>query len=168
MSSYVENEAGAGFDFDIKEVFDEGAKEILDREGCPYETQVNLLITDNAGIREYNRQYRQIDAPTDVLSFPMIPFERESDFGVVEKAQADYFDPESGELILGDIIISADKVTEQADAFGHSPKREFAFLCAHSLLHLCGYDHMQQDKAAVMERKQEEVLQHLSITREEM
>ena len=72
MSSYVENEAGAGFDFDIKEVFDEVAKGILDSEGCPYETQVNLLITDNAGIREYNRQYRQIDAPTDVLSFPMM------------------------------------------------------------------------------------------------
>ena len=165
MSSYVENEAGAGFDFDIKQVFDEVAKEILDREGCPYETQVNLLITDNAGIREYNRQYRQIDAPTDVLSFPMIPFESEADFGIVEKAQADYFDPESGELILGDIILSADKVAEQADAFGHSRKREFAFLLAHSLYHLCGYDHMEIEEAQLMEEKQEAVLQRLGITR---
>ena len=168
MTILTEWETDVSFDFDTEALAGQVIHAACEAERCPYETQVNLLITDNAGIREYNRQYRQIDAPTDVLSFPMIPFERESDFGVVEKAQADYFDPESGELILGDIIISADKVTEQADAFGHSPKREFAFLCAHSLLHLCGYDHMQQDKAAVMERKQEEVLQHLSITREEM
>ena len=72
----------------------------------------------------------------------------------------------SGELLLGDIIISADKVTEQAEKYGHSAKREFAFLAAHSLLHLCGYDHMETEEAKVMERKQEEVLGRLSITRE--
>ena len=71
MSSYVENEAGVGFDFDIKEVFDEVAKEILDREGCPYETQVNLTFTDDPGIHGINRLHRGIDSPTDVLSFPM-------------------------------------------------------------------------------------------------
>ena len=166
MNSCVENETQTEFDFDIKQVFDLVAEEVLDSENCPYEAQVNLLVTDNEGIREYNRQYRNMDSSTDVLSFPMLPFELEADFGLVEGHEADYFDPETGELLLGDIIISADKVTEQAEKYGHSAKREFAFLAAHSLLHLCGYDHMETEEAQVMERKQEEVLGRLSITRE--
>ena len=96
----------------------------------------------------------------------MIPFRTEADFSVAEEAEADYFDPDSGELILGDIIISAERVFQQAESFGHSPKREFAFLTAHSLLHLCGYDHMVPEEAAVMEKKQEAVLEKLGITRD--
>lgn len=165
MTSYVENETEVVFDFKIQEILELLLEEILTSEGCPYEAQVNLLITDNEGIREYNRQYREIDKPTDVLSFPMIDFKSEADFSMVEQQSADYFDPESGELLLGDIIISADQVLEQAEKFGHSVKREFAFLTAHSLLHLCGYDHMEQEEAAIMERKQEEALNKLGITR---
>lgn len=166
MTSYVENETENQFDFDTKEILCKIMEKVLETENCPYEAQVNLLITDNEGIREYNRQYRDIDAATDVLSFPMIAFETESDFSVVEKQEADYFDPESGELLLGDIIISADKVKEQAAKYGHSEKREFAFLAAHSLLHLCGYDHMTEEEAKVMERKQEEILAGLGILRD--
>jgi probable rRNA maturation factor len=77
----------------------------------------------------------------------------------------DYFDLESGELCLGDIVISIDKVYEQAQEYGHSLKREYAFLIAHSMLHLLGYDHMAQEEAAIMERKQEEILTRLGITR---
>lgn len=166
MTSYVENEIEAVFPFDCKEILDGVLLKVLDTEGCPYEAQVNLLITDDEGIREYNRDYRSIDRPTDVLSFPMIDFEKEADFSVVDENEAEYFDPESGELILGDIIISADKVKEQALKYGHSEKREFAFLIAHSLLHLCGYDHMKEEEATVMEKKQEEVLRALSIGRD--
>ena len=166
MTSYVENETSVVFEFNIKEILDLIMEEVLSQEGCPYEAQVNLLITDNEGIHEFNRQYRQVDAPTDVLSFPMIDFIKEADFSVVDHGEAEYFDPESGELILGDIIISADKVKEQALKFGHSQKREFAFLTAHSMLHLCGYDHMTQAQADVMERKQEKVLEALGITRD--
>lgn len=166
MTSYVENETTAEFDFDIKEILDKVMERALALLGCPYEAQVNLLITDNAGIREINREYRQVDAPTDVLSFPMIMFLKEADFSVVEENEADYFDPESGELLLGDIIISADKVKEQAEKYGHSVKREFAFLIAHSMFHLCGYDHMSEEEAQVMEEKQEAVLSDLGITRE--
>lgn len=165
MTSYVENETEVVFDFKIQEILELLLEEILTSEGCPYEAQVNLLITDNEGIREYNRQYRESDKPTDVLSFPMIDFKSEADFSMVEQQSADYFDPESGELLLGDIIISADQVLEQAEKFGHSVKREFAFLTAHSLLHLCGYDHMEKEAAAIMERKQEEALNKLGITR---
>ncbi len=166
MTSYVENETEVKFDFDIKKILDQVMTQILDQEKCPYEAQVNLLVTDNEGIREYNRKYREIDAATDVLSFPMLSYETEADFSAAEAQEADCFDPETGELMLGDIIISADKVKEQAQKFGHSEKREFAFLTAHSMLHLCGYDHMGKEEAEIMERKQEEALDHLGITRD--
>lgn len=166
MTSYVENETEKVFDFDVKQLLQDIMEETLTREMCPYEAQVNLLITDDSGIQEFNRQYRHLDKPTDVLSFPMIAFESEGDFSVVEAEEMDYFDPDSGELLLGDIIISADKVVEQAASFGHSQKREFAFLLAHSMLHLCGYDHMVAEEAHIMEARQEVVLTALGITRE--
>lgn len=166
MTSYVENEAEAQFDFDIKEILDLVMAQILRQEKCPYEARVNLLVTDNEGIREFNRKYREVDDSTDVLSFPMLDYEKEADFSVAEEREADCFDPDTGELILGDIIISADRVREQAVKFGHSEKREFAFLVAHSMLHLCGYDHMAEEEAAVMEDKQEKALAALSITRD--
>lgn len=166
MTSYVENETDVEFLFDIEQLLTVLMNEVLDREGCPYEAQVNLLLTDNEGIRQYNNEYRQIDKATDVLSFPMIEFEKEGEFSVVEKPGADCFEPESGELMLGDIIISVDKVKEQAEQYGHSHKREFAFLVTHSLLHLCGYDHMEPDEAKVMEQKQDEILTALGITRQ--
>ena len=166
MAFFIENEIGADFGFDIQKVAADVMEETLTAENCPYEVQVNLLITDNEGIHEINRQSRGVDAPTDVLSFPMICFEKESDFAAVEADEADYFEPESGELVLGDIIISADKVREQADKYGHSTKREFAFLIAHSMLHLCGYDHVEDNAAKEMEQKQEQVLAALGITRE--
>lgn len=167
MTFYVENETGVEFSFEIEALLEQLMNEVLDREGCPYEAQVNLFLTDNEGIRQYNREYRQIDNATDVLSFPMLEFEQEGDFSAAEENGADCFEPESGELMLGDIVISVEKIKEQAKEFGHSEKREMAFLITHSLLHLCGYDHMKPEEAAVMERKQEEVLSALKITREE-
>lgn len=166
MTSYVENETSVEFDFDTKEILDSVMGQVLTMEDCPYEAQVNLLITDEEGICRFNREYRQIDAPTDVLSFPMISFEKEGDFKAAEQNEADCFDPESGEMLLGDIIISAPRVMEQAEKYGHSAKREFAFLVAHSMLHLCGYDHMEDEQAKVMEIKQEQALSALGITRE--
>ena len=101
-----------------------------------------------------------------MLSFPNLDFDRPGDFEISEDREADYFDPDTGELILGDIIISVDRVKEQAESYGHSRKREFAFLVAHSMLHLCGYDHMEEGEAKVMEAKQEQVLSSLGITRD--
>ena len=166
MTSYVENETETNFDFDMKMILDRVMEEVLTQEKCPYEAQVNLLLTNDEGIREYNRQYRNIDRATDVLSFPNLSFSLEADFTVAEEQEADCFDPDSGELILGDIIVSADKVKEQAEKYGHSEKREFAFLVAHSLLHLCGYDHMTEEEAKIMEEKQETYLTELGITRQ--
>lgn len=166
MTFYVENETEVTFPFSPDEVVQQVAEKVLDTENCPYEVQINVLLTDNEGIHAYNKEYRDIDRETDVLSFPNLDFETESDFNISEDDEADYFDPDTGELILGDIIISVDKVHEQAESYGHSLKREFAFLVAHSMLHLCGYDHMVEEEAKVMEQKQEATLTALGITRD--
>lgn len=166
MNLYIENETKQMFSFDAEETAGQVAEAVLEAEDCPYEVQLNLLLTDNEGIRQFNREHRGIDRETDVLSFPNLHFEKEADFAIREEEEADCFDPDTGELILGDIIISVDKVKEQAESFGHSEKREFAFLVAHSMFHLCGYDHMEEEQAGVMEQKQEEVLAGLGITRD--
>ena len=139
---------------------------VLDAENCPYESAINLVITGNEGIREYNRQYREIDRETDVLSFPGVDYDAPADFSRVESDLSDYFDPETGELMLGDMIISYEKAKEQADQFGHSFRREMAFLIAHSMFHLCGYAHMTPEDAVLMEEKQEAILEQWGSTRD--
>ena len=166
MTFYVENETQVTFPFNVEETVRTVCEAVLDEEKCPYEVQVNVVLTDNEGIREMNRECRKIDRETDVLSFPNVDFEREGVFEIDEDREADYFDPDSGELILGDIMISVDKVKEQAENYGHSLRREFAFLVAHSMLHLCGYDHMEEEEAKVMEAKQRDVLEGLGTTRD--
>ena len=166
MTVYLENESEMIFPFDPLEIAAAVAEEVLDMENCPYESEINVLITDNEGIQMYNREYRGIDKETDVLSFPNVPFEVPADFDIVDQMEADCFQPDSGELILGDIILSCDRIREQAENYGHSIRREFAFLVAHSMLHLCGYDHMEPEEAAVMEAKQNQVLEKLGITRD--
>lgn len=132
---------------------------------CPYEIEVNVLLVDNDSIREINKEQRDIDAATDVLSFPMIDFETPQDFSVVEEHPEEYFNSESGELLLGDIVISVEKVIEQAQAYDHSLERELAFLTAHSMLHLSGYDHIDDSERLIMEEKQETILNTLGYTR---
>jgi probable rRNA maturation factor len=165
MTFCVENETDRELPFDIEDIAGKVITKALDYEGCPYEVTVDVLITDDEKIREINREHRGIDRPTDVLSFPNVDYESPSDFSNIEDNAEDYFDPESGELCLGDIVISIDRVFGQAKEYGHSPLREYAFLIAHSMLHLLGYDHMEPSEAAVMESKQEEILTGLGITR---
>ncbi len=166
MNLYMENETGREFPFSAEETAREVCEAVLGEEGCPFEVQVNIVLTDNEGIRALNRECRNTDRETDVLSFPNVDFEEEGVFDIDEDREADYFDPESGELVLGDIMISVDKVYGQAEEYGHSLRREFAFLVAHSMLHLCGYDHMEEDERLRMERRQEEILTGLGITRD--
>ena len=166
MTLFLENETGEDLPFDMEDTARLVCEQALEQEGCPYEVQVNLRLVDNESIRQMNRECRDIDRATDVLSLPYVDFETEGVFDIDEDAEADYFDPDTGELILGDICISLDKVREQAEEYGHSLRREYAFLIAHSMLHLCGYDHMEPEEAARMEAKQEEILQTLGITRD--
>lgn len=165
MTFCVENETDQELPFDVEEIVNKVIEKALEQEKCPYEASVAVLLTNNEGIHAMNKEYRKIDRPTDVLSFPNVDYEEPADFSGIEDAIEDYFDPETGELCLGDIIISIDKVYEQAKEYGHAPLREFAFLVAHSILHLLGYDHMEAEEAKVMETKQEEILTSLGITR---
>lgn len=136
----------------------------IDYVDCPYEAEVNLLLTMNDEIHEMNRNFREIDHATDVLSFPMVDYEEAGNFEFLEDAM-EYFNPETGELMLGDIVISKEKVVSQAEEYGHSVEREYAFLIAHSMLHLFGYDHMEEEERIVMEEKQKEILEQLQILR---
>ena len=165
MTITIERESEIPLPFSEQEVAEVVISETLDYEDCPYEVQVNIILTSNEEIQQINLEQRGVDAPTDVLSFPMIEYAYPSDFTVLEADSFDSFDPDTGELILGDIVISVDKVLEQAEKYGHDVKREYAFLIAHSMLHLFGYDHMDEVEKENMELKQEEILTHLNITR---
>lgn len=165
MSLIIEDESELTINIDYEKIADRVINEALDYEKCPYEVELNLLLTSNENIRKINNEYRNIDSPTDVLSFPMIEYEKPSDFSKLEDNTLDNFNPETGELILGDIIISVPKIVEQAEKYGHSTEREFAFLVVHSMLHLFGYDHMEANDAKIMEAKQEEILNKLEIFR---
>ena len=125
---------------------------------------MNLLLTMNKEIQEMNAEFRHIDRATDVLSFPMIDYEKAGEFAFLEEDDS-YFNCDTGELMLGDIVISKEKVIAQAEEYGHTIKREYAFLIAHSMLHLLGYDHMEEQERLEMERKQKEILEQLGITR---
>ena len=110
---------------------------------------------DNEEIHQINKQFRGIDRPTDVLSFPQLTFEEGEIMDRNEK----------GEVVLGDIIISLERAREQAEEYGHSLKREIAFLTAHSMLHLLGYDHMEPEEEKEMFAKQKEILELAGIPR---
>lgn len=158
------------FDFDRKKLAEEVCRKVLETEHCPYYAEVSLTYTGDEKIRSINRKFRQIDRVTDVLSFPNLPFEGAGgpgDWSAVIGDEADCLDPESGRLVLGDIVLNLNRVAQQAREYGHSRKREYAFLIAHSMLHLCGYDHMTEEDAAVMFGRQEAILQDLGITREQ-
>ncbi len=164
MSLQIEEETEVVFDFAYKELAERVVEFTIDHEKFPFEAEVNLTLTDNEGIHEINKEYREIDRPTDVLSFPLISYETAGDFSNVED-EDDNFNPDTGEAMLGDIIISVPKVKEQAKEYGHSEEREYAFLIVHSMLHLFGYDHMTPEEASFMEDKQKEILNELHIFR---
>jgi probable rRNA maturation factor len=140
---------------EFEDTFKAVVKESLAFEGFDDRCEVSLSIVKNDEIHAINKQYRHIDSPTDVLSFPQLTFEEGEE---PEKN-------ENGEIILGDIIISIEKAKTQAEEYGHSLKRELAFLTAHSMLHLLGYDHMTEVESKVMFEKQEKILENLGITR---
>lgn len=165
MSLIVETETDVSFDFDYRNIIERVTEYALDYIKCPYECEINVTLTGNEEIREINRENRNIDSATDVLSFPMLCYETPGDFSFVDENESFYFNPDTGELILGDIVISADKVISQALEFGHSPVRELAFLTAHSMLHLFGFDHMEENERIEMERRQNEILDALKIYR---
>lgn len=129
--------------------------ETLDYEGMENDVEVSVTFVDDEGIRELNKKFRNMDKPTDVLSFPLLDYEGESD------------EPFFDELChnLGDIVISLERAMAQANEFGHSFEREVAFLTAHSMLHLLGYDHELSDEDdADMRRRQNAIMERLGLS----
>lgn len=164
MTIYFEEEGELTLPLECRKIAKEVIEKALDLTGCPYEAEVSLLLTMDAQIQEMNKEFRGIDRATDVLSFPMVEYPAPGEFDFLEERD-DCFDPESGELSLGDIVISKEKVLAQAKEYGHSVLREYAFLIVHSVLHLTGYDHMEDIERQEMEAKQDEIMRSLNILR---
>lgn len=141
---------------EIKKLLRKAIVTALEYENFPSDAEVSVSFVTNDEIHELNRAYRGVDRPTDVLSFPML--DGDADEGDV--------DIDSDSVVLGDIIISAEKAVEQAAAYGHSVERELAFLAVHSTLHLLGYDHeTSPEDEKDMFRRQEEILTLAGVPR---
>jgi len=164
MELFFEDEGQSTLPLECETLAGQIIETVLDCEGCPYETEVEVLLTDNEGIRELNARFRNLNQATDVLSFPMTDFPVPGSFDWLKEAD-DCFNPETGSLLLGNIVISKDRVVSQAAEYGHALKREYAFLIVHSVLHLLGYDHMTGDERALMEHRQRIILEKLEILR---
>jgi probable rRNA maturation factor len=161
----IENET----DFDLNDAYtdliNQTVNTCLEYVKCPFETDVSITLVDNTAIREMNKTHRGIDRITDVLSFPLIEFEMPSDFSFITEEDDDYFNLDTGELLLGDIVISIEKAKEQAIEYEHSFERELGFLIVHSMLHLFGYDHMEDYEADLMFSIQESILEKVGLLR---
>ena len=140
MTCLFDTEVDIDWKFDYLRLYELAVDTVTEEEGCPYEVSVSLLMTDDEGIRQINKDQRRIDAESDMQNF----------------------DPETGELLLGDIVLSIDHIISQAAAYGHDVQREFTFLIVHSMLHLCGYDHMDDNDRKIMEERQKIVMDILS------
>ena len=156
MTLLIDNRTDFELTDEIKEMLEKVCLKSLQYEEFNEDCEVSLSIVTNDEIHDINKQFRNIDSPTDVLSFPQLTFE--------EGEEADV--NENGEIVLGDIIISIDRAKEQAEEYGHSLKRELAFLSVHSMLHLMGYDHMVPEEEEDVFRRQKEILIEAGIPRE--
>ncbi len=155
MTLLIDNRTDFELTEEMKQVLNKVCLESLEYEEFDEDCEISLSIVTNDEIQDINKQFRGIDSPTDVLSFPQLTYE--------EGEEADV--NENGEIVLGDIIISIDRAKEQAEEYGHSLKREMAFLTVHSMLHLMGYDHMEKDEEEEMFRRQKEILDIAGVPR---
>jgi probable rRNA maturation factor len=136
----------------------------LKHENVNTKVEVSISIVDNQEIHKLNRYYRNIDRPTDVLSFPLVEFEN---YDSIDRDLQDIYTSQKEEVLLGDIVISAQRAMEQATEYNHSFEREMAFLTVHGVLHLLGYDHLEEEDKKIMRNKEEAILFSLNIQRNE-
>lgn len=165
MTIQLEYKTKGQFSFDYKSLIERVITAACEDIHCPYEAEINVVITDKEEIQTINREYRQIDTATDVLSFPMLEYECPGDFSFLEEKNVENFNLDTGELLLGDIILNYEAVVSQAKEYGHSIERELAFLTAHSMFHLFGYDHIEEEERLLMENKQTKLMERLKILR---
>lgn len=149
MQYYIDNrQSKYQITEDLEDLIEKVILESLSVEGLDHNYEISISLVENDEIRELNAQYRNVDSVTDVLSFPM---EEDFDFGTP---------------ILGDIIISIERAQDQAKEYGHSLEREIAYLTCHSMFHLMGYDHMEEDEKNQMRAKEKQVMKNLKIFKE--
>lgn len=159
---FIENEQTAvAVTDEMLGLLEKTVRTCLDSENIKVGCETNILLTDDESIRSINKQFRNMDKPTDVLSFPMTDMKN----GEIPTGDDDY-DPDEELLLLGDIVISMETAQRQAGQYGHSFERELAFLTAHGVFHLLGYDHMEKEEETVMLSKQEAVMARLGLKRE--
>ena len=174
MTIYYDNQTDYEFDFDYKKVANDVITKTLLHEQFKYDVEVSITFVNEESIRKINKEYRDIDNSTDVLSFPMIEYD--SDYSRISDRKEEMYDflidvidiknPDTDEIILGDIVLCVPVIINQAKEYNHSILREYAFLIVHSMLHLLGFDHIEEDERIIMENKQNQILESLSITRD--
>lgn len=174
MTIYYDNQTDYEFDFDYKKVANDVITKTLLHEQFKYDVEVSITFVNEESIRMINKEYRDIDNSTDVLSFPMIEYD--SDYSRISERKEEMYDflidiidiknPDTDEIILGDIVLCVPVIINQAKEYNHSILREYAFLIVHSMLHLLGFDHIEEDERIIMENKQNQILESLSITRD--
>jgi len=157
MTIYIENESDIKLNIPYRKIIEDSINLSLDFEKVPYECEISVTIVDDERIHEINKEFREIDRSTDVLSFPLNEFEKVADWQNFDEDKAS-FNYDTGELMLGDIILSAEHIIKQANEYGHTRKRELAFLVIHSILHLLGYDHMTKEDEEEMFSRQRQIL----------
>ena len=146
---YFESDTDIAASYSLKMLIRRAVATTLEYEGIDRDCEVSVTFTDNEGIHALNKEYRNIDRPTDVLSFPQISYEN----------------GESAEGAIGDIVLSLERAAEQAEEFGHSFERECAFLCVHSVLHLLGYDHeLSAEDDADMRKRQHDIMDIMGLS----
>ena len=155
MTVTIEYEAEERLEVPYEEIIRNVVEEALDYVECPYDAEVNVVLTDNEGIHQINLDMRNVDRPTDVLSFP------EFDLRPGELPAAENADPGTGLIPLGDMVLSMERVAAQAKEYGHSRRRELAYLVTHSVLHLLGYDHLDEGAMKKQMRWREEAIMGL-------
>lgn len=153
MNILFENNTDFNFDLSKRQLLNTVIEETLKYENFTQDVEISLIIVTNDEIQKINSKFRNIDRPTDVLSFPLIDFANGEEPDFTET------------VILGDIVISIEKAISQAEEYGHSLERELGFLTAHSMLHLLGYDHIDPEEEKIMFAKQKEILNNIGLKR---
>lgn len=154
-------------DEDFEKKVEEVIRFALSEERVNRECEISVIFVDNSQIREINKETRNIDKETDVLSFPMLDYPKGKVYkDTYENYKFDASYMNEGELVLGDIVLSLEKAEEQSGEYNHSYLREACYLVVHSVLHLLGYDHMEEEEKKIMREREEVILSKLSITRE--
>lgn len=146
----------------LQKLFESAAAVTMEQERIPFPVEISMTVTTAEEVHRINREFRGQDRTTDVLSFPMVEYETEDHVSELEHGE---WNPDTGCVVLGDVILNYEQAVSQAAEYGHTTDRELVFLVIHSLLHLLGYDHMEPEEETVMREHQRRILNQLHILR---